>query len=168
MEIIKGFISINYISYFAATLIFIAGIVFIFELIEKISIFINRPVRWVKKKNEDHEIIKNITEKIDTFEKNRLKDLELSTKNDEEIKKMLDSTIRLLEGHIKTDNERTIVTLRSTLYDMHTRFIANGYVTNEGLKTFLECGNAYEEAGGNDIYHDKLKPEILNLPIKNN
>ena len=35
-----------------------------------------------------------------------------------------------------------------------------------GLKTFTELGSIYESAGGDDIYHDKLKPEVLSLPIK--
>lgn len=35
-----------------------------------------------------------------------------------------------------------------------------------GLKTFLEMGKLYEDAGGNDIYHSKLLPEITALEIK--
>ncbi len=33
-------------------------------------------------------------------------------------------------------------------------------------KTFLEMGKLYEDAGGNDIYHSKLLPEITALEIK--
>ena len=33
------------------------------------------------------------------------------------------------------------------------------------LETFTELGSIYESAGGDDIYHDKLKPEVLALPI---
>ena len=40
-----------------------------------------------------------------------------------------------------------------------------GHADKSGLKTFLELGKIYEDDGGDDIYHDKLKPEIMNLPI---
>ena len=44
-------------------------------------------------------------------------------------------------------------------------FTKQKYVTPEGLKTFKEIGKVYVEAGGDDIYHDKLEPEVLRLPI---
>ena len=71
----------------------------------------------------------------------------------------------LLESHIDRDNERTISSFRSTLYRLHMDFTKQKYVTPEGLKTFKEIGKVYVEAGGDDIYHDKLEPEVLRLPI---
>ena len=45
------------------------------------------------------------------------------------------------------------------------KFVERGYIDKSGLKTFTELGSIYESAGGDDIYHDKLKPEVLALPI---
>lgn len=73
---------------------------------------------------------------------------------------------QLLENHIILDNERTVATLRTTLYQLHKNFVAQKQITNEELKTFIELGRVYEEAGGDDIYHSKLEPEVLALPIK--
>lgn len=39
-------------------------------------------------------------------------------------------------------------------------------MTPDGLKTFRELGKVYESAGGDDIYHEKLQPEVLALDIK--
>ena len=85
---------------------------------------------------------------------------------DDIIKKDIDDILSLLKEHVETDNKRTRATFRSSLYRMHSDFTSQGFITKEGLKTFLECGKAYEEAGGDDIYHDKLKPEIMDLEIK--
>ena len=71
----------------------------------------------------------------------------------------------LIKKEIK-DKAKTVATLRSQLYDLHSKFVEQGYVDKSGLKTFTELGSIYESAGGNDIYHDKLKPEVLSLPIK--
>ena len=71
----------------------------------------------------------------------------------------------LAQKEIK-DKAKTVATLRSQLYDLHSKFVKQGYIDKSGLKTFTELGSIYESSGGNDIYHDKLKPEVLSLPIK--
>ena len=73
---------------------------------------------------------------------------------------------QMLEEYIQKDNKRTIASLRTTLWRLHKEFVAQGYVTPDGLKTFSELGKVYETAGGNDVYHEKLQPEVLALDIK--
>ena len=69
----------------------------------------------------------------------------------------------MLQDYIRKDNKKTIATLRTTLWQLHKSFMDQGYVTPDGLKTFTELGNVYEDAGGDDIYHDKLVPEVMTL-----
>lgn len=71
----------------------------------------------------------------------------------------------MLQLYIEKDNRRTIASLRTTLWRLHADFVAQGYITPDGLKTFNELGAVYEEAGGDDIYHSKLLPEIMDLEI---
>ena len=72
----------------------------------------------------------------------------------------------MLQDYIRKDNKKTIATLRTTLWKLHKGFMDQGYVTPDGLKTFTELGNVYEDAGGDDIYHDKLVPEVMSLEIR--
>lgn len=60
----------------------------------------------------------------------------------------------------------TVASFRSSLWRMHRDFMAQGYITPDGLKTFLEMGKLYEKAGGNDIYHEKLLPDIESLEVR--
>lgn len=83
-----------------------------------------------------------------------------------ELKQDVGNITRMLEEYIKKDNERTIASLRTTLWRLHKEFISQRYVTPDGLKTFRELGKVYETAGGDDIYHEKLQPEVLALDIK--
>lgn len=62
----------------------------------------------------------------------------------------------------------TVATLRNQLYGLHSIFTAQGYIDSSGLRTFTELGAIYEKAGGDDIYHEKLYPEIMALKIKDN
>lgn len=63
-------------------------------------------------------------------------------------------------------DECTVASFRSSLWRMHRDFMAQGYITPDGLKTFLEMGKLYEKAGGNDIYHEKLLPDIESLEVR--
>lgn len=109
----------------------------------------------MRKRREEHEILMGTVDKVNILEQ-----------KDNVIQKDVNNILELLKNHIETDKKNTRATFRSSLYRMHSDFTSRGFITKEGLKTFLECGFAYEEADGDDIYHDKLKPEIMQLPIK--
>lgn len=72
----------------------------------------------------------------------------------------------MMQNFISNENECTVASFRSALWRMHRDFMAQGYVSPDGLKTFLEMGKLYEKAGGNDIYHERLLPDIEALEIK--
>ena len=88
------------------------------------------------------------------------------TQNQQELKEDIKALTELMQSFIKRDNERTIATLRTSLWKTHKIFTDQGYVTPDGLKTFTEEGKIYEAAGGNDIYHEKLLPEVLALEVR--
>ena len=137
--------------------IFIIGFA-IKEIIELISYFkkkyrIKTGVEQDKQTTEDRI---GILEKHDKWQYNEISKI---SKGIDEIKERMDSKEI-------NDKARIIATLRTQLYDLHSKFIERGYVDKSGLKTFLDLGKIYEDAGGNDVYHDKLKPEVLALPIK--
>lgn len=117
---------------------------------------------------ENYETLMSVTESIKSLQEERIEDLKKMDERNVEIKNDLADVLNLLKRHIKIDDERTVATFRSTLYRMHSDFMAQGFITQEGLKTFVECGKAYEAAGGDDIYHDKLKPEVMSLVILKN
>ena len=105
-----------------------------------------------------------LEERIATLEKHdkwQYEEISKISKGIDDIKKRLDEKDR-------KDKAKTVATIRNQLYDLHNKFTRLGYVDKSGLKTFLELGKIYEDAGGDDIYHDKLKPEIMSLPIREN
>ena len=117
--------------------------------------------RWRIKtgKELDKETIENrliILEKHDNWQYQEI----------QKISKGIDDIKSNLEKKETEDKAKTVATLRNQLYGLHEKFIHRNYVDKSGLKTFLELGAIYEQAGGDDIYHDKLKPEVLALPIK--
>lgn len=106
--------------------------------------------KWRKAKNE-------VEEKNQMIEQHEEKIIIL-TSDVKDIK-------RLLEEYIQTQNKRTVASFRAILWRIYRDAIARKGITQEGLKTFTECGHIYEDCKGDDIYHSKLLPEIMKLPI---
>lgn len=82
-----------------------------------------------------------------------------------ELKEDIHSVKSLLEEFMSSQNQSTVAMLRSSLWRLHKDFVAQEFVTPDGLKTFMEMGKVYEKAGGDDIYHEKLLPEVEALDI---
>lgn len=108
--------------------------------------------------DEDKENVENRLLTLEKHDNWQYKEISKMSKGIDDIKYQLTEKER-------TDKERTVATLRNQLYGLHAKFSERGYVDNSGLKTFTELGKIYEAAGGDDIYHEKLKPEVLALPI---
>ena len=154
MEVITELTKINW-AVFLLTLCTIAFA--IKELIEIVSYF-NKKFRIKTGFDEEKETIE---ERITTLEKHdKWQYNEIS-----KISQGIDDIKKQLKERDKKDSAKTIATLRNQLYGLQEKFIEHGSIDRSGLKTFLELGKIYEDAGGDDIYHDKLKPEIMRLPI---
>lgn len=152
---IQALQGLDFFGWMCTGFMLLAGGIAIVEIIGKVSKIIGKPVKWVRKKEEDHELLMETVNKVSSLED-----------KDDIIQKNITDVLDLLKEHIETDKKNTRATFRSSLYRMHSDFTSRGFITKEGLKTFLECGAAYELADGDDIYHDKLKPEVMKLPIR--
>lgn len=137
--------------------------VILFAVKEIIEIFCYFKKKFrIKTGNEtDKDTLDARISKLEKHDKWQYEEISKIVNGIEEIKSRLD------DRDVK-DKAKTVATLRTQLYDLHNKFVERGDIDKSGLKTFLELGKIYEEAGGDDIYHDKLKPEIMNLPIKEN
>ena len=155
MDEIKNLFSLDYSTIIIGIFIIILGVDKIIYLLLKVK----KTLRVKFGYEEDKETIEYriaVLEKHDNWQYNEISKI---SKGIDEIKSSL------AQKEIK-DKAKTVATLRSQLYDLHSKFVKQGYIDKSGLKTFTELGSIYESAGGNDIYHDKLKPEVLSLPIK--
>lgn len=155
MEYLEAALKINYVN------VILAIFLFLFAIKECLDVYTYFKKRYKIKtgSEQDMESIENrltILEKHDNWQ---YKEISKMSKGIDDIKCQLTEKER-------ADKERTVATLRNQLYGLHAKFSEKGYVDNSGLKTFTELGKIYEAAGGDDIYHEKLKPEVLSLPIK--
>lgn len=155
MDAIENLFSLDYPSIIMGVFIIILGV-------DKVIFLLTKVKKSLRIKFGYEEDKLTIEDRITTLEKHdnwQYKEISKMSKGIDDIKCQLTEKER-------ADKERTVATLRNQLYGLHTKFSEKGYVDNSGLKTFTELGKIYEAAGGDDIYHEKLKPEVLSLPIK--
>lgn len=122
------------------------------------------------------QTVKDLTKELDNREDNlyqKQKDYHEQSiqirnelkKNQEGLSTQISDLSQMMSSFINTQNDRTVASFRSSLWRMHKDFTNQGYVTPDGLKTFMEMGKLYEASGGNDVYHEKLLPEVESLEI---
>lgn len=154
MDEIEALFNLPYPTIIMGVFIFILGIDKIVYLFLKIKKILRIKFGFEEDKKTIEDRI-TVLEKHDNWQYNEISKI---SKGIDEIKSSL------AQKEIK-DKAKTVATLRTQLYDLHNKFVERGYIDKSGLKTFTELGSIYESAGGDDIYHDKLKPEVLALPI---
>ena len=154
MDNIENLIRIDYLTVFLGIFVILFAMK---ELIELILYFKKR-FRIKTGIDTEKETIEGRISKLEIHDKWQYNEISKISKGIDEIK----SSLAQKESK---DKAKTVATLRSQLYDLHSKFVERGYIDKSGLKTFTALGSIYESAGGDDIYHDKLKPEVLALPI---
>ena len=85
--------------------------------------------------------------------------------NQNGLREDIQSLTDMFKDFAKKEDENTVAMFRSSLWRLHKDLTTQGFVTPDGLKTFMEMGKVYERAGGDDIYHEKLLPEVEALEI---
>lgn len=113
----------------------------------------------MKKERERKNEIEAINNRLNQMQDN----LQMLTQKSTDADVKIDTQIKDIGNLL---NSLTVASMRSTLWRIHSESTDKGFITPEGLKTFTECGKLYESAGGNDIYHEKLYPDVMSLPIR--
>ena len=155
METINNLVQYDY------TIIFLGFFAFLFgtkEIVEIVSYFKRKlKVKFgFEKDKEDIETRLGLLERHDNWQYNEI--IKIS-KGIDDIKSRLD----LSE---KENNQRIIAQYGAELYNLHDKFIKQGYITRAGLETFQLLADTYINAGGNHAIKGKIIPEVLALPIK--
>lgn len=118
---------------------------------------------WFKGKLKKYHEDKNEQEDEKEDVENRITKLEEHDKW--QYDKLNDITNLIVELQNK-QNIVTIATCRSSLYRLHREFMAQGYLTPIQYETFKDLSDIYIDSGGNHTMANKLIPEVLKLPIK--
>lgn len=155
MDEIKDLFNLDYSTIIIGIFIIILGVDKVIYLLLKVK----KTLRIKLGYEEDKETLEHRIAVLEKHDNWQYKEISKISKGIDDIK---DNLVK----REQKDKEETVATLRGQLYGLHEKFVTKEYIDKSGLKTFIELGKIYEAAGGDDIYHDKLYPEVMALPIK--
>ena len=87
MEAIRELLKLDYVAVILAVFIIMSGVIAIYTIIGRFSEIIKKPVSWVKKKNEDHDMLLRHDQEIKDLAKKHKTDADKLSGEESEIKK---------------------------------------------------------------------------------
>lgn len=138
MEQIEQFMSINFSSFFILCFIFMSGVVGIFTLIGKFSEIIKRPVSWVRKKNEDHELLIKTAQSLNELRVKQEEDTKQSIRHDRMIKEDLEKLTLIIQ-------DKNINDWRYEILDMASAISSGRKYSKEQYEHVIDIYGRYED-----------------------
>lgn len=137
MEQIEQFMSIDFSSFFILCFVFMSGVVGIFTLIGKFSEIIKRPVSWVRKKNEDHELLIKTAQSLNELRVKQEEDTKQSIRHDRMIKEDLEKLTLIIQ-------DKNINDWRYEILDMASAISSGRRYSKEQYDHVIDIHGRYE------------------------
>ena len=137
MEQIEQFMSIDFSSFFILCFVFMSGVVGIFTLIGKFSEIIKRPVSWVRKKNEDHELLIKTAQSLNELRAKQEEDTKQSIRHDRMIKEDLEKLTLIIQ-------DKNINDWRYEILDMASAISSGRRYSKEQYDHVIDIHGRYE------------------------
>ena len=136
----------DFLAIILGVFIAMAGIVAIAEIIGKFSVIIGRPVKWIKKKEQDHELLIATVESVKTLQKQHEKDFKCSCDHENEIQETLKAFMIEMRNEVKQftsnrihDREQSFQIQKELTDSM--KIIADGQSDRDRQIEALMCGS---------------------------
>lgn len=170
MDAFKELLQINFVSFFIACFVILTFIVSAVQLIGKFSKIVGKPFKWVKKKDEDHELLVNTINKVNSLEEKQRNDTKESIRHDEMIKNDLnkvsitvDEIVAILSDMKKKDNVTEIKKLKDKIVGYYNKFKDVGKWTKVDKDVFWDLFDDYDARGGDGFVHSIIEPVMRQL-----
>ena len=98
MEAIRELLKLDYVTVILAVFIIMSGVIAIYTIIGRFSEIIKKPVSWVKKKNEDHDMLLRHDQEIKDLAKKHKTDTNKLSGEESEIKKDLGNNCIIIDA----------------------------------------------------------------------
>lgn len=124
MEPIKQLLELDMIQWFYTGIIILSGIVALLTLVSKFCDYIDKPIKWLKGQNDDHELIMRTRNDLDCLIKDYKESVNQSIRHDDIIKRDLSDLALEIKNALATmqDDQKEIAeTVRQIALSNETR-----------------------------------------------
>ena len=167
---IQALLGLDWVALIFGIFIVMSGVIAMFTIIGKFSEIIGKPVKWVRNKQKDHELIIENAKAIQELSKRHEEDTKQSIRHDEIIRndlKQVSETVNeiaiKLNDMEKRDNETKIKELKDTLINYYNKYRVIGEWSKLEKDAFWELFEDYESRGGDGYIHSVVEPVMREL-----
>lgn len=170
MEIFKELFQLNIPYIIIGILVILSVAIALYEMIGKISKMIGKPVKWVREKEKDHELILQTSKGLEELQKQYEESVRQSIRHDEMIKNDL-STLTATVNNIadtlnkmqKKDNATKLKELKDSLIRYYNKYKNIGEWSKLEKDAFWDLFDDYEKRGGDGYIHSIVEPVMREL-----
>lgn len=179
MEAIKELFKLDFTTFIISVFVVMSGLIAMHTIIVKFFNIIGKPIKWVKKNNNDHEAIIRLEGKMQEYADNRIKDRKQSFEIQRQLvdaqQKISDSVQGLVDkfdefkedtnnrfiSNEEKENKRVRAELKSSISEIYRHHHATGQINDIELETLEDLIEEYESAGGeNSFVHSLVQKEM--------
>lgn len=166
MEIISKLFKLDFSSLIIGFFIILYSVIAIYEVIGKFSKIIGKPVKWIRKKDNDHELLLQTVERVEILQKEQNESVKQSIKHDEMIRNDLKKLTDIFVDKQITDYRWEIINFSNKIsnneccnkdsykhclatYEKYEKLLEENDMENGEVEISMEIVN--------ESYKDKLK-----------
>lgn len=172
MEEIKALFQLDFVSIIISIVIIMSAVVSIATLIGKFSVIIGKPVKWIKKKNEDHELLIQTIKNVESLQKKQDEAIKQSILHDGLIKDDINKLTETVNGIAVTLTEMQkreslteLAKLKDKLLAYYREYKDKDEWNHLESDVFWGLYDSYIEHGGNSFVKKEIEPVMRKLRI---
>lgn len=180
MDMIKEIFELDFVAIILGIFIIMSAVISITTIIGKFSEIIGKPVKWVRTRQMDHELIIKNTEAIKELSDRHNKDKESSIEHDKKIEHELINFILEIKEQIKSCEESrekqigslmcgTKELLGDKIDQRYSRYVSLGGIPENEVDEFDDIYVAYKGLNGNhtrDTKYQYVKDHLPVIPVE--
>lgn len=172
MDAIREFTKIDFSAFLIICFLIMSAAISIFTIIGKFSEIIGKPVKWIRKKNEDHELLVKTAQNLNALQEKHNEDVSLSIHRDKIMKDDLlmvsdkmDGLSQQITNMQNKIDETEMAKLKDSIVTYYKKYKDIGEWSQLESDAFWDLFKRYEAHGGNGFIHSVVEPVMREIKI---
>lgn len=181
MELITSFFKQDFAAIIIGAFFVMAGFNMAVSIIGKFSVSIGKPIKWIKKKDADHDLIERTVNEVSGLKKKHDEDI-LESHNEvtalvndlkvemkqlgKKIDTLKEETDKRFNDNETKENKRVQADIKDKVSQIYRRSKVTKTISSIELDTLKDLIASYEEHGGhNSFIHSLVEPEMYTWTV---
>lgn len=144
MDAIEEVLKIDIVAVLFGLFVIFSAILAIAKIIEELSILIGKPVKWIRRRNDDHQLILDTANNLKQLQEKQAVDAEQSIKHDKKIKEDLRNFMSEIRDSIAETQKQVTEYSYHRIHDREQSFRIQKELT-DSIKDIADGGKKREE-----------------------